>query len=251
MKIEYPVKTQIPALRGLWKEAFSDTDAYLDLFFEKGYRQGNAMCVTNGQTVAAALYWLDMDYCGGKIAYIYAVATAKACRGQGLCRKLMEETHRVLRAKGYAAAVLVPQDSGLSKMYGAMGYLPGGGIREVRSSAAETAVKLTYVDSDTYHRMRKERLSPENITLGPEAQALLAEQAEFFAGEGFLLAAVCEDNKVIGLELLGDETAAPGIVAALDCREGIFRMPGAGDFAMYYPIVENVPAPGHLGFAFD
>jgi hypothetical protein len=79
----------------------------------------------------------------------------------------------------------------------------------------------------------------------------LASQAEFFAGEGIWLAAVREETKVIGLELLGDETGAPGIVAALGCREGVFRMPGDGPFAMYIPLTEGAAAPGHLGFAFD
>lgn len=251
MRIDHPAQNQIPALRRLWKEAFSDTDDYLDLFFDRGYAQDQAMCVTDADSVAAALYWMDMDYVGGKIAYIYAVATAKAYRGQGLCRKLMKETHRVLQAQGYAAAVLVPQDSGLAGMYAAMGYLPGSGIREVRCHAAETTVRLESVDSRTYHRLRKEMLPTDAIALGQAAQELLAAQAEFYTSEGVLLAAVREETKVMGLELLGDETAASGIVAALGCREGVFRMPGEEPFAMYIPLTEGVAAPGHLGFAFD
>ena len=251
MRIDYPERSQIPALRALWKEAFGDSDAYLDLFFDRGYDPDRAMCVSDGETVAAALYWLDMDYSGGKIAYIYAVATAKSHRGQGLCRKLMDATHRVLRSKGYAAAVLVPQDGGLAKMYAAMGYLPGGGIREVRCNAAETAVRLESVDGQTYHRLRKEILPTNAIALGKAAQELLAVQVEFYTGDGIWLAAVREETKVIGLELLGDETAAPGIVAALGCREGVFRMPGEEPFAMYIQLTEGAAAPGHLGFAFD
>ena len=251
MRIDHPTKAQIPALRDLWKEAFGDTSAYLDLFFDRGFVAEKAMCVADGETVAAALYWLDMDYPGGKIAYIYAVATAKSHRGQGLCRKLMDATHRILQTQGYVAAVLVPQDAGLARMYAAMGYLPGSGIRELHCEAAQKAVPLKPVSSDTYHRLRKELLPPEGITLGQKAQALLASQAEFYTGDGIWLAAVREETKVIGLELLGDETAAPGIVAALGCREGVFRMPGEEPFAMYIPLTEGAAAPGHLGFAFD
>ena len=251
MRIDHPEGSQIPALRALWKEAFGDSDAYLDLFFDRGYDPEKAMCVTDGEMVAAALYWLDMDYSGGKIAYIYAVATARSHRGQGLCRKLMAETHRVLLENGYAAAVLVPQDGGLAKMYAAMGYLPGGGIRELHCEAAQKAVPLKPVSSDTYHRLRKELLPPEGIALGQKAQELLAVQAEFYTGDGFLLAAVRDENKVIGLELLGEANAVPGIVAAFGCPEGVFRMPGEESFAMYFPFGEGIPAPGHLGFAFD
>ena len=251
MRIDHPTKAQIPALRDLWKEAFGDTSAYLDLFFDRGFVAEKAMCVADGETVAAALYWLDMDYPGGKIAYIYAVATAKSHRGQGLCWKLMDATHHVLKSRGYASAVLVPQDAGLARMYASMGYLPGGGIREVRCAAGETAVMLKEVDSHTYHRLRKALLPPNGITLGAAAQSLLASQAEFYTGEGFLLAAVREETKVIGLELLGEENAAPGIVTGLGCREGVFRMPGDDPFAMYILLAQSVDAPGHLGFAFD
>ena len=112
-------------------------------------------------------------------------------------------------------------------------------------------MRLESVDGQTYHRLRKEILPTNAIALGKAAQELLAVQAEFYTGDGILLAAVREETKVIGLELLGDETAAPGIVAALGCREGVFRMPGEEPFAMYIPLTEGAAAPGHLGFAFD
>lgn len=251
MRIDHPDQSRIPALRALWKEAFGDTEAYLDLFFGLGYSEDRALYVSDGQNVAAALYWLDMDYCGGKIAYIYAVATAKAFRGRGLCRKLMDEAHGRLKARGYAAAVLVPQDAGLARMYAGMGYLAGAGIRVVRCQSADTARELKEVDSDTYHRLRKRMLKPNGIHIGQEGRSLLAAQLEFYAGDGVLLAAVRESGKVMGLELLGDESAAAGIVAALGCREGVFRLPGEDPFAMYFPLAEGAKAPGHLGFAFD
>lgn len=251
MRIDHPVQSQIPALRQLWKEAFGDTDTYLDVFFDRGFRFDKTLCVSDGDSVAAALYWLDMDYWGGKAAYIYAVATGKAYRGRGLCRKLMDEAHRRLKARGYASAVLVPQDEGLARMYGAMGYVPGAGIREVRCQAAQEGLALERLDSQIYHRLRKEMLPPDGLALGTEARGLLAAQAEFYAGPGVLLAAVREGEVLLGLELLGDEAAASMITAALGCREGVFRLPGDGAFSMYYPLADHVTPPGHLGFAFD
>ena len=43
-----------------------------------------------------------------RIAYIYAVATAKKFQRKGICHKLMEETHKDLSAYGYEGAILVP-----------------------------------------------------------------------------------------------------------------------------------------------
>ena len=34
MKIDHPDMTRIPALRQLWQEAFGDSDAFLDRFFD-------------------------------------------------------------------------------------------------------------------------------------------------------------------------------------------------------------------------
>ena len=137
MRIDYPLPDQLPELRNLWKEAFGDSDAYLDLFFETGYSPTRCRCVTEEGQVAAVLYWLDVFCDGQKMAYIYAVATGKAYRGRGLCRMLMEDTHNVLCGRGYYGAMLSPGDAGLARMYGTMGYSHCANIGQIRCQAGE------------------------------------------------------------------------------------------------------------------
>jgi len=96
MKIDYPLESQIGGLRLLWKEAFGDTDALLDVFWSTAFAADRCRCITIDDEVAAALYWFDCRFDDRPIAYIYAVATAKAQRKQGLCRKLMEDTRNLL-----------------------------------------------------------------------------------------------------------------------------------------------------------
>ena len=67
MIIKQPGKENIPQLRKLWKEAFGDTDAFLDLFFGTAFSKERSLCAVDGDSVAAALYWLDCEYADQKI----------------------------------------------------------------------------------------------------------------------------------------------------------------------------------------
>ena len=122
MKIDAPSATHIPHLRSLWKEAFGDTDAFLDAFFDAAFSPDRCRCVWDENHPVAALYWLDHTCNGEKFAYIYAVATRKSHRRQGLCHALMARTHEDLAAAGYAGALLVPATEALAQYYAAMGY---------------------------------------------------------------------------------------------------------------------------------
>ena len=92
MNINHPTPEQIPSLRTLWKEAFGDFDPFLDAFFATAFDEKRCLAVNGAD---AACYWLDCACAGQKIAYLYAVATAKHRQGQGFCRALMEQAKQV------------------------------------------------------------------------------------------------------------------------------------------------------------
>ena len=120
--IQPPHPFQASELRQLWKKTFGDSDAFLDIFFDTAFSTKRCMCVTCKDSVAAALYWFDCTFSNQKIAYIYAVATAKEFRGQGLCHSLMEHTHSHLKEQGYAGTILSPAEKTLFDFYEKMGY---------------------------------------------------------------------------------------------------------------------------------
>ncbi len=120
--LQQPLPSHIPELRQLWKDTFGDSDAFLDMFFETAFSLKRCMCASYSTSVIGALYWFDCRFSGQKIAYIYAVATAKEYRGQGICHALMAHTHEYLKACGYAGAILSPADESLFSFYGKMGY---------------------------------------------------------------------------------------------------------------------------------
>lgn len=248
----YPVCCHIPELRELWKLAFGDTDAFLDSFFSTAFSSDRCRCILEEGRIAAALYWFDCSVENQKAAYIYAVATHPEFRNRGLCRKLMADTHAVLASRGYVSAILVPQKESLRKMYAGMGYRDCGGLDTVTCTAGEIPVSVRAIGAGEFACLRRRFLPAAGVIQEKENLTFLAEQLQFYTGEGFLLAAYCEKDILHGIELLGNISAVPGIVKALGCTQGHFRSPGSTlPFAMFHPLEENVTVPTYFGFAFD
>lgn len=252
MKIDSPAPEQLPQLRGLWQEAFGDTDAFLDSFFRTGYSSCRCRCVSVDGSVAGALYWFDVSCGGMPMAYLYAIATGERYRNRGLCRALMADTHRHLVEAGYAGALLVPEDQALRRMYQKMGYQTATQVREFVCAAGPYPAPMRRIDITEYAALRR-RLLPEGSVLQEgENLEFLGAQAELYAGLSFLLAARKNGDFLTGLELLGNIAAAPGILSSLGCSQGSFRAPGTGTpFAMFLPLAEDVKAPAYFGLAFD
>ena len=86
----------------------------------------------------------------------------------------------------------------------------------------------------------------------PADLAFLAAHADFYCGPGFLAAASIDGDQLHCPELLGDTSAAPGLLMALGCSRGSFRCPGgARPFSMLRPLTPGCPRPAYFAFAFD
>ena len=253
MNISTPQLSQIPALRTLWKEAFGDTDEFLDIFFKKAFHPERCRCISDGEQVTAALYWFDCLHDGKKLAYIYAVATAKSYRGHGLCRKLIDDTHRHLASLGYEGALLVPGSKELFEMYEKMGYQTCSTIREFQCKARPEELQICEISALEYAMLRKLLLPKSSVIQENENLDFLQTYAHFYMGLGFLLVAFGENDTLWGVELLGDITAAPAITYTLGYEKGSFRTIGNGrPFAMYHPLGDStLSPPSYFAFAFD
>ena len=252
MNFEQPGKDQIPQLVRLWKDVFGEYDGFWDLFLNTAFSPDQCRCITEEGQVMAGLYWFDCSCEGDKIAYIYAVVTDPKHRGKGLCRKLMEDVHALLKEQGYASVLLVPAEEGLRDMYRKMGYEDCTTIGSLTCAAGENAIEIRNVGITEYAALRR-KLLPEKAVLQEGVQlSFLAAQAQMFAGEDFLLAAYLEEDTLHGVELLGNANAAPGILRALGCEKGIFQVPGQEKpFSMIHKLREQVVVPEYFGFAFD
>ena len=253
MIIDAPKQTLIPDLRSLWREAFGDTEEFLDGFFKTAFHTDRCRCAVSDESVTAVLYWFDCLHMGKRIAYVYAVATAKAYRGRGISHALMEDTHRHLERLGYEGVILVPGSETLFRFYEGMGYRTCSTIREFSCASAVKEIEVRCIDKKEYALLRRRMLPVGGIVQENENLDFLQTQALFYSGSGFLLAARKEADRLVGVELLGDEGKAPAIVNALGCVRGMFRVPGEGrPFAMYRSLSGNVSAhPSYFGLAFD
>lgn len=252
MIINAPDSAQIPALRRLWQQAFGDSEQFLDIFFETAYSPDRCRCVIVDDQLVAALYWFDCELENHRYAYFYAVATDPAHRNKGLCRALLEDTHNHLRMSGYSGVVLVPGEASLFRFYEKAGYHIFGFVDEFNCKASGNPVALHMLNSETYGTLRKKMLPAGGLLQEGETLAFLRRFSQFYAGDGFLLAATLENQTLTVHEYLGDPALAPAIVAALRAESGRFRSPGNGKpFAMFYPLVSNAPVPTYLGLALD
>lgn len=239
----------ITELKRLWKQAFGDPDTFIDLFFRHGYSPERCAYLSSEGRVMAALYWFDCSLAEKKWAYLYAIATDEAYRNRGLCRRLMAQTHEQLRSSGYAGAILVPGSRELFSFYEKLGYRTCSAVTETEY-AAGAPIPLQPVGQTEYAALRKALLPEGGMIQEGETLDYLSAYAQFYAGDGFVLAASKDGNAVIVHELLGCADGS-GIAAALDADIARIRTPGnSKPFAMYYPLT-NAPVPSYFGLALD
>ena len=113
----------IAKLRTLWQEAFGDSAETLDAFFATGFSPDRCHYLMDDGELVSALYWLDCSMEGKKLAYLYAVATKKACRGRGLGSKAMARWEETMRRGEYAHLMLSTQEDETAKFfYEKLGY---------------------------------------------------------------------------------------------------------------------------------
>ena len=246
MTIENPLVSDVPVLRALWKEAFSDPDAYLDSFFSLAFSPERALVVRDNENILAALYWLDCSFLGKTVAYVYAVATKKEHRGKGLCKAMMAELHsRVERT------ILVPADDALRTFYGRLGYRDFGGMEEILCYPGGAAIKAEKLTAGSYAQKRRNLIPAGGVLQEGIFLPFLEANLDFYGGDGWLLAIVQEQDKAFAPEFLGDKTLLPGILKGLQCKEAKVRHPGKTPFAMYWSADGGNSQPGYFAFALD
>ena len=252
MNIKSPSQGDLPKLKALWKEAFGDTDEYIDTFFSVAFSEDRCFSAWDGDKLAGALYFFNCSFDGHPIAYLYGVATAKAYRGRGVCRRLMEHTHSVLRSRGYVGSILVPAGKDLFDFYRKLGYNVCTYVDEITVLANGSSCKLLEITASCYESARRALLPPHGVVQEGENISFLASVSRFYRGDGFIMTAYKEGSHLFCAEFLGDSSRFSEAVAALGCNTGTFRTVGEGKpFAMYRSFTEKTIQPSYFSLAFD
>lgn len=249
MIIDNPSPQHIPVLRGIWQQAFGDSEEFLDCFFETGFACDRCRCVFREGEPVAAVYLFDCMWQEGKLAYLYALAVEKSHQGQGLSRLLLADTHAKLQQQGYRGAVMEPATEGLRDYYRRLGYRSFGGRQEKTFLAAGEPVPFFELGKLGYEQARS-LLMPDGGIAQPGAfTELLHTQAEFYGGADFAAAVSRRDAFV--LEFLGDQARIPGLLKALGLEKALVRLPGGEPTAMYLDFFEKENIPSYFGIPLD
>ncbi len=258
LHISHPLPSQICELRKLWKDTFGDSDAFLDLFEETAFSPKRCRCVVINDKVVAALYWFDCEFQENTIAYIYAVATEKEFRGQGICHALMKDTHKHLKENGYVGAILSPANDHLFDFYEKMGYKTCAHTSELvfkedsLYAFDKKDISLRKITKEEFAKLRRDFLPKDAVLQEKENLAFLEKQADFFTGNKFLLTAQKKESHLQGIEFLGDTSLIPSILKYLGCTSGHFRTTGnEKPFGMYLSFKDIGSIPSYIGFIFD
>ena len=105
----------------LWKLSFGDSDDFIQLFFDRVYRDENTIVIQKNGTVVSTLQILpyEMTYCGTTIpaGYICGVCTLPSEQGKGFMTQLMFTALEEMRNRDFALAILIPASPQLFDVY--------------------------------------------------------------------------------------------------------------------------------------
>lgn len=114
--------SDLPQLTALWAEVFGDSEAAIRRFFAAFPSCCSYVAVEAGQIVSMVHALPQVLSPDTPAAYLYAVATRPDCRGQGLCRKLLDFAEQALQQEGFGCCVLAPAEPELFRFYEKLGY---------------------------------------------------------------------------------------------------------------------------------
>ena len=131
----------MPQLISLWQEAFGDTAEEALFYFQHRHKQQNMFVFEIGSEISGMLSMLPVHLHSPKqiiqARYVFAVATKKTRRGQGISTRLLEAAHQKMQAEGSSASILVPAEPSLFEFYGKRGYKTGFQVDQVHLKAGE------------------------------------------------------------------------------------------------------------------
>lgn len=253
MTIKKPRVSDVPHLKRLWKEAFGDTDEFIDGFFSLGFSPDRSLALYCEDEIASVIYWFDCEFKNNKVAYIYGVATRKRERGKGYSTLLMKRAHELLLNSGYSGAILVPAGEDLFSFYKRLGYCECCFIDEEEYPASNVELIPERISPEEYVKLRKAFLSSESVIFDNSCLHFLAYMSDFYKGENFLFAKSNDIEKLRFLEFFGNKNCISDIVHSLKYESATVRVLGkARPFAAFISFNGDfVEKPDYLGFAFD
>ena len=245
-------------LKALWKAAFGDEDALIDLFFHFYQEPEAAVVLDLDGTVVSMAHMLPMGKLvlqeGEKLACcaVYALATLPEYRGRGYAAQVTKAAVTHCAGAGYQANVICPSGETLFEYYRQVGYADFFYAAEAVFRAGELPVSGSKwgidIISQPEYSWERERFLKERVHIEMDDRAVSYQKrlcretggdlfALHFGGEYAAVAAAerLGDESVVVKELLfdGDDLQTAGraadaaalLASVLPAEQYILRMP--------------------------
>lgn len=143
---------QKESIKKLWAETFADSREYIDMYFDRVYRDEDAMTVTTGGKLESSLllqrYGMLFQNAEVPIGYVAGAMTRRASRGKGLMSALMRDAIRVCHERGDMLITLIPAHDWLYFFYDRFGFSTVFFVDPQRFTALHT-----FAPEGTYHQV--------------------------------------------------------------------------------------------------
>lgn len=110
----------------LWRTIFNDTEEFIRFYFDRKYRDEDALVYEENGEPLAALQMLPypMTWAGTEIntSYISGACTLESARNKGFMKKLLTDAFSVMKAREIVLSTLIPAEFRLFDYYGKLGY---------------------------------------------------------------------------------------------------------------------------------
>lgn len=199
-------KADMPKIVEIWRQSFGDTTEEIQGFFNAFSDNVQTFLEEEEGQIAGQLCLLPISIHfpnknSRPLFYIYAVATAGAQRGRGICTRLLSETVRWLK-KEKKGALLVPAEESLVSFYEKRAFTCLFPKKEISVKASENKPcegipVLEPIDAAEYQRLRKKGF--ENAFYVELPGAYLNYAISQHKNAGGSLARLSFDNKEYGV----------------------------------------------------
>ncbi|MDH6358769.1 GNAT family N-acetyltransferase [Parabacteroides sp. PF5-9] len=112
----------------LWKTSFNDSDTFIQFYFNKVYKDENALTITKNGKIISALQLIPYDMTYGKetisVGYISGACTDPSERGKGWMHQLLLQAFEMMKERNMTITVLIPAEKSLFYYYQTQGYTP-------------------------------------------------------------------------------------------------------------------------------
>lgn len=108
-------------VKNLWRYCFTDSDEYVDYYFENIYKKENNFIIKNNERIVCSLmtnkYQISIKDKITDTSYIVGVSSSPTDRGHGFASELIKNTLNTLYQKKEQVAMLMPIDTSIYTRY--------------------------------------------------------------------------------------------------------------------------------------